>query len=58
MQEAIYHGVPILGLPFGTDQKLNMNRIVRDGFGIKMDWHLLNEDALYEALTSLLIEPR
>jgi len=37
LQEAIYHEVPILGLPLGADQTLNILRAARDGYGLKLD---------------------
>ena len=55
--EATYHGVPLIGLPFGTDQKLNMNRAARDGYGVKIDWLDLSEDTLFAALETILKDP-
>lgn len=47
----------MIGIPFGTDQKLNMNRAVKDGYAIKVDWSQLNQDTLAEALQNLLNNP-
>ena len=58
LQETIYHGVPMLGLPLGGDQTLNIMRAARDGYGLKLDWKDVTEDTLNEALQSLLHNPR
>lgn len=57
-QEAVYHGVPVLGLPFISDQLLNMDKAVRDGYAIQMNWGELDEDRLYEALKQLIHDGR
>lgn len=54
IQEAIYHSVPLLGLPFGTDQKLNMLRAVNDGYARKLLWTELNQKVLEEAILDLI----
>lgn len=57
-QEAIYHGVPILGLPLGSDQKSNLAKAKKEGFGIKLDWNQVNEEMLYETITRIINDPR
>lgn len=57
-QEAIYHGVPLLGLPFGTDQKLNMRRAVDDGYARQLFWNEVTEESLTEAIEDILHNPR
>ncbi|XP_057375387.1 UDP-glycosyltransferase UGT5-like [Daphnia carinata] len=56
-QETIYHGVPMLGLPFGNDQRANVARAVRDGWGLKLDWDKLDDRVLDEALRHLINDP-
>lgn len=58
IQEAIYHQVPILGLPFSTDQRLNMLRATSDGYALRLDWHNLNSENLLAALQILLHNSR
>ena len=58
LQEAIYHSMPFLGLPFGSDQKGNMARAVSEGYALKLDWNDLNEQNLFDSITSLINEPR
>lgn len=57
-QETIYHGVPLLGLPFGNDQRANVAKAVRGGWGLKLDWDKIDDNNLYEALTYLINDPR
>ena len=57
-QEAIYHAVPLLCLPFGNDQKGQASKAEREGFGIKMDWNDFKEEQLNEALNKLINDHR
>jgi len=52
--EAIYHGVPIIGIPMFGDQPLNMGRAEQAGFGIKVDYEALTTDSLTKALNEML----
>jgi len=54
LQEAIYHSVPVLGLPFGTDQTLNLLRAAKDGYALKIDWKNVSEETLSESINELL----
>jgi glucuronosyltransferase len=58
VQEAVYHGVPVLGLPFGTDQKLNMRRAIDDGYASKLAWTEINQETLTSAIIELLYNSR
>lgn len=57
VQEAIYHGVPILGLPLMFDQKDNLSRMKARGVAKVLDLATLNRDTFLEALTEVLVEP-
>lgn len=52
--EAVYHGVPIIGIPVFADQKLNMARAVNGGYGLTIDYIDLTEVALTAALNEIL----
>ncbi|XP_057374691.1 UDP-glycosyltransferase UGT4-like [Daphnia carinata] len=54
LQEAIYHGVPMLGIPFGIDQFLNLRRAVNDGYALQLQWKEINENTLNTAIQHLL----
>lgn len=56
-QEAIYHGVPVLGLPFINDQLLNMDKAVHDGYALQLRWGELDEERLHGAVEELLFNP-
>lgn len=49
LYEAIYHGVPMLGLPLLVDQFDNMLRITGRGAGEVLDITKIDEHQLYQA---------
>ena len=55
LQEALYHGVPVVGIPMGWDQLNNMLRAEKNGYGISLPNNLwynsLTEDGLVDAIT-------
>ncbi|KAK5642053.1 hypothetical protein RI129_008220 [Pyrocoelia pectoralis] len=55
--EAIYHGIPLVGIPVYGDQYSNM-RIAEDyGYGISVPYEYLNEEGLTAALEQGLKNP-
>ena len=58
LQEAIYHAVPVLGIPFGNDQRTNLAKAQREGYILKLDWDQITENILYETIQTLINEPR
>jgi len=57
-QEAIYHSVPLLGLPVVNDQLRNMVKLVKEGVAFSLLWEEINTDNLNAALNSLLRDSR
>ncbi|CAL8107636.1 unnamed protein product [Orchesella dallaii] len=57
-QEAIYHGVPLLGVPLSGEHDLNMRQAERAGFA--RTWEILdmNQTQLEEIIDRMLIEPQ
>jgi UDP:flavonoid glycosyltransferase YjiC (YdhE family) len=55
--EAIYHGVPVIGVPFFGDQDLNMAKATRAGYGVTVRYTNLTEKALSWALNEVLGSP-
>nr|CAD7201414.1 unnamed protein product [Timema douglasi] len=53
-QEAIYHGVPILGVPFFADQYTNINKAKDHGFGEKVDFATLTTEILLANIQKIL----
>ena len=47
LYEAIYHSVPMLGLPLLVDQFDNMLRVTERGAGLTLDITKINEDDLF-----------
>jgi UDP:flavonoid glycosyltransferase YjiC (YdhE family) len=58
MQEALYHSVPLLALPFGTDQYLNSAKMRKEGCGLRLDWDNLDEATLFSSITTIINNSR
>lgn len=56
--ETIYHGIPIVGIPIFGDQKMNMAKAVRQGYGVVVPFQKLTEDNLKRAIKEVLDNPR
>ncbi|XP_052399442.1 UDP-glucuronosyltransferase 2A3-like isoform X1 [Carassius gibelio] len=57
VQEAIYHGVPIVGLPISFDQPDNLSRMQAKGTAKIVDFATLDRTVFLEALTEVLHNP-
>ena len=57
-QEAVYHGVPFIGLPVFIDQPINVRKAEKDGYAIHLSWTTLTEQILYDAIQEILTNPR
>nr|XP_054754558.1 UDP-glucuronosyltransferase 1-6-like [Lytechinus pictus] len=53
-QEALYHGVPLVVIPFQTDQPDVAARIVSRGLGVKLDKKLLSTDLIQQKLSEVI----
>lgn len=58
MSEAVYHGIPILGIPVFGDQYLNMERAKDAGYGLTVAYSNLTEQSMDWALGELLNDIR
>ncbi|CAH1105629.1 unnamed protein product [Psylliodes chrysocephalus] len=56
--EAVYHGVPILGLPAFWDQVKNIGVAVKKGYGLKADFYNLDEQSFSSALQEIVNNPK
>ncbi|XP_060895003.1 UDP-glucuronosyltransferase 2A2-like [Labrus mixtus] len=57
VQEAIYHGVPLVGLPLIFDQKDNFFRVKVRGVAKVLDIATVNKDNFLEAVKGVLHDP-
>nr|XP_046231599.1 UDP-glucuronosyltransferase 2A1-like [Scatophagus argus] len=57
LYEAIYHAVPMVGVPLFADQSLNLARLSRQGAAIVLDFNRLTSDELTEALHAVINQP-
>lgn len=56
-QEAVHHGVPVLGIPFYTDHHINLNRAQAKGYALKVNFNNITVESLRWALSELLYNP-
>ncbi|XP_059048523.1 UDP-glycosyltransferase UGT5-like [Achroia grisella] len=56
-QEAIFHGVPIVGIPIYADQYNNLLQAEDIGFGRILEYHSINEKNLWSILNDVLSNP-
>ncbi|XP_021960380.1 UDP-glucuronosyltransferase 2A3 [Folsomia candida] len=53
-EEAIYHGVPLLGIPMLGDQPMNAKQAKGHGFLVQREWDDLTEESLLEGIKEIL----
>ncbi|XP_078694821.1 UDP-glucuronosyltransferase 2C1-like [Branchiostoma floridae x Branchiostoma belcheri] len=56
--EAMYHGVPVVGMPLWTDAYDNIARIVARGMAVSLDIHTVTSEEVYQAITTVISDPR
>lgn len=57
VQEAIFHGIPVVGLPLFSDQPDNLSRLRAKGGAVVLDIALLDRHVFAEALETVLHDP-
>lgn len=55
--EALFHGVPILGIPFIYDQHMNANKIAEEGWSIHLPYDNITTESFSSAVNSMLLNP-
>ncbi|XP_017492768.1 PREDICTED: UDP-glucuronosyltransferase 2B15-like [Rhagoletis zephyria] len=58
LQETVYHGVPVVGMPFLFDQHINMKKAEAAGFAVTLDYHTLTHDDFTSGLNEVLFNPK
>ncbi|MCJ8749230.1 hypothetical protein PDJAM_G00174020 [Pangasius djambal] len=56
--EAMYHGVPVVGVPLFGDHYDTMTRVQAKGMGIMLEWKKMSEEDLYTAMLSVITDSR
>ncbi|MBN3317753.1 CGT galactosyltransferase, partial [Atractosteus spatula] len=56
--EAMYHGIPVVGIPLFGDHYDTMTRVQAKGMGIMLEWKKMAEDDLYEAIVKVIKDNR
>ncbi|KAL1513968.1 hypothetical protein ABEB36_003302 [Hypothenemus hampei] len=57
IQEAIYHGVAVIGLPIYDEHHKNIQFILDRNLGLKLDFNNLTEENIYETVNRILKNP-
>ncbi|XP_044161411.1 2-hydroxyacylsphingosine 1-beta-galactosyltransferase-like [Bufo gargarizans] len=55
--EAMYHGVPVVGIPLFGDHYDTMTRVQAKGMGIHLDRSRMTTESLYESLSDVIHNP-
>ncbi|XP_055846154.1 UDP-glycosyltransferase UGT5-like [Episyrphus balteatus] len=56
--ESSFHGVPMVGIPIYADQKSNMESVTKQGFGLLVDFHTLQEEELSRTINEVLSDKK
>lgn len=58
LYEALFHGVPVVGVPLFGDQPDNLARISRHGAALVLNFNSMTADDLKGALHAVINQPR
>ncbi|CAH1244519.1 UGT2B4 [Branchiostoma lanceolatum] len=56
--EAMYHGVPLVGMPLMNDAHDNIARVEARGMAVSLDIHSVTSEDVYQAITTVISNPR
>ncbi|XP_035692832.1 UDP-glucuronosyltransferase 2C1-like [Branchiostoma floridae] len=55
--EAMYHGVPLVGMPLMSDAHDNIARMVARGMAVSLNIHTVTSEEVAQAITSVISDP-
>ncbi|KAI8513627.1 UDP-glucuronosyltransferase 2A1 [Branchiostoma belcheri] len=58
ISEAMYHGVPLIGMPLFGDQHDNIARVVARGMAVTLDIHSVTSEEVYQTITDVISDPK
>ena len=50
--------MPVVGIPIGADQMLNMKKTELEGAGLTLEWVNLTPEKIYTTIKRVMDEPR
>ena len=56
--EAVYNGVPVVGIPFYGDQRINIASLQARGMGIHLEYTNITKQSVLDTLHTVLHQPR
>ncbi|XP_028133811.2 UDP-glycosyltransferase UGT5 isoform X1 [Diabrotica virgifera virgifera] len=57
LQESVVNGIPLIGIPFFGDQITNVNKMVKKGYGVKVDRRSMTKEILVAAIRQVMTNP-
>lgn len=54
LTEAVYYGVPVLGIPFFGDQPKNLVQAVAAGYGLQLNFENITDDSVFLVINEIL----
>ncbi|XP_026831375.1 UDP-glucuronosyltransferase 2B1-like [Ooceraea biroi] len=54
LQEAIWKGIPVVGMPFILEQRYEMEKLIAKGAGIRLDFNTLSMQSILNALEEIV----
>ncbi|KAL0276589.1 UNVERIFIED_CONTAM: hypothetical protein PYX00_004135 [Menopon gallinae] len=57
-QEAVYHGVPLLGMPFALDQHANLKKCTDKGMAEGLDYTTMTTEIVLEKMRKIIGDPK